>query len=158
MVFQKIDVVKLRQQLENVGAKAPSSSVVSIYAFYDAIFIFNPYSMTFYGFQLRTTWTLVSIEGAGSLYKGISAALLRSLTYGSLRLGLYEPFKEYFSINTASQPLGYKILSGVMAGSVATLCTNPIELIKVIVGNNTKCVSSIEVNIKKAGPNAISRL
>lgn len=102
-----IDVVKLRQQLEHVGSKAQNTNMI------------------------RTGLVMVRAEGTSSLYSGLSAGLLRAMTYGGLRLGLYEPCKNLVSIERAKQSLLLKIVAGALAGSAATACTSPIELIKV---------------------------
>ena len=81
--------------------------------------------------QMRTTSALVREEGLLSLYRGLTPALLRGLTYGSLRLGLYEPCKNLIEADRGQQSLALKIGAGALAGSVATALTSPMELIKV---------------------------
>lgn len=52
---------------------------------------------------------IISTEGSMALYKGMSAAALREMSYSSLRFGLYEPFKSEPSLppscSSSSSPL-----------------------------------------------------
>lgn len=70
-------------------------------------------------------------EGPRSLYLGLTPALTRSVLYGGLRLGLYEPSKYACDWAFGSTNVFVKIASGAFAGSVATSLTNPIEVLKV---------------------------
>lgn len=45
--------------------------------------------------QGQTFVGVVKKEGARSLYLGLTPALSRSVVYGGLRLGLYEPSKKF---------------------------------------------------------------
>lgn len=73
-------------------------------------------------------------EGPRSLYLGLTPALTRSVLYGGLRLGLYEPSKYACDWAFGSTNVLVKIASGAFAGSVATALTNPIEVLKVMQG------------------------
>lgn len=103
MVTTPIDCVKTRLQL---AARASSSaSVVRL---------------------------LLRDEGVGALYRGLQPALLRQATYGSVRIGLYEPVKVLVSPRDGSAPtLGHKMLAGALCGgAAATLCC-PADVVKV---------------------------
>jgi solute carrier family 25 uncoupling protein 8/9 len=56
---------------------------------------------------------------------------MRSLIYGGLRLGLYEPCKHVCSYAFGSTNFAFKFASGVVAGALATALTNPMEVVKV---------------------------
>lgn len=71
-------------------------------------------------------------EGPKALYLGLTPALTRSVLYGGLRLGLYEPSKYVCDWAFGSTNLLVKIASGAFAGAFATALTNPVEVIKVI--------------------------
>lgn len=78
---------------------------------------------------------VVANEGARGLYKGLSAALLRQATYGSIRFGVYEPIKSALLSERERQagvvPLYKKVASGMASGAVSSgLCT-PTDLVKV---------------------------
>jgi solute carrier family 25 uncoupling protein 8/9 len=40
--------------------------------------------------------TMIAEEGFTSLYKGLSAGLQRQMVFASLRIGLYEPVKQFY--------------------------------------------------------------
>lgn len=65
------------------------------------------------------------------MYLGFTPALTRSIVYGGLRLGLYEPSKHACDIAFGSSNFLVKIASGVFSGAIATALTNPIEVLKV---------------------------
>lgn len=70
-------------------------------------------------------------EGPRSLYLGLTPALIRSVLYGGLRLGLYEPSKYACDWAFGSNNIFVKIASGGFAGALATALTNPAEVLKV---------------------------
>jgi len=74
---------------------------------------------------------VVKNEGPKSLYLGLTPALTRSVVYGGLRLGLYEPSKHACDRAFGSSNLLVKIASGMFAGAFATALTNPMEVLKV---------------------------
>ena len=47
---------------------------------------------------------VVNKEGVRGLYKGISAGFARESTYSTLRLGLYEPFKNMVGAKEENAP------------------------------------------------------
>lgn len=119
-----IDVVKTRMQLQGeLGAAAKYKS------------------------SLQAFPTIVREEGLLALYKGVQPALLRQATYGSLRIGLYEPIKAYVSASldggrtgaSAGTPsLFTKLLSGVLCGGLASAVCNPTDVVKVrMMADNT---------------------
>lgn len=72
-------------------------------------------------------------EGFSGLFKGLSPALLRAGTYGSARIGLYEPIKQALAgdIPADRLPLSLKALAGVGSGGLAALMFSPVDLVKV---------------------------
>ncbi|GAB2220267.1 hypothetical protein Droror1_Dr00007911 [Drosera rotundifolia] len=101
------DVIKVRLQMQLVGQKGPLTGMGNL----------------FFG-MLRD-------EGPKSFYLGLGPALTRSLLYGGMRLGLYEPSKYVFELAFGSTNILVKLASGAFAGSVATALTNPVEVLKV---------------------------
>lgn len=71
-------------------------------------------------------------EGPRSMYLGLAPALTRSVVYGGLRLGLYEPSKYVCEQVFGSTNIFVKIASGAFAGGFATALTNPVEVVKVM--------------------------
>ncbi|KAL4460985.1 hypothetical protein ABPG74_016457 [Tetrahymena malaccensis] len=79
---------------------------------------------------------IVQEEGFFSLYKGLQASLLREATYSTLRLGLYEPFKEMLgATDPKNTPVWKKFMAGLLSGSAGALVSNPLDLIKVRLQN-----------------------
>lgn len=75
---------------------------------------------------------LLKNEGVRSMYLGLAPALTRSVLYGGLRLGLYEPSKCVCDLAFGSTNILVKIASGAFAGGIATALTNPVEVLKVM--------------------------
>lgn len=103
MFVHPADLLKVRQQLagEAGGAKTPLTQVAK---------------------------DIVAREGVKGLYGGLSAAVARQLSYGNMRLGLYETFKE-MTYGHDVEPHGVaKLALGLSAGGVAAFLSNPIEV------------------------------
>jgi solute carrier family 25 protein 14/30 len=76
--------------------------------------------------------TMIQREGISSLWKGLSASLLREGSYSTIRMGLYEPLKQALaSPHETKEPLYKKIIAGGLAGMVGSGIANPTDLIKV---------------------------
>lgn len=73
---------------------------------------------------------MIKLEGPGALYLGFAPALTRSVLYGGLRLGLYEPCKHVCDLMLDSTNILVKIASGAVSGAIATALTNPVEVLK----------------------------
>ena len=62
----------------------------------------------------------------------VVASVMREGIYSTIRLGLYEPFKEIFgSKDPARTPLYKKILSGGISGAIGSSIANPTDLVKI---------------------------
>jgi hypothetical protein len=68
---------------------------------------------------------IVSKEGVRALWKGLSPALVRQSTYGSLRYGLYTPIKKVLVPDGKKETMFTKITAGAVAGAVASAIANP---------------------------------
>lgn len=77
--------------------------------------------------------TILRREGTRGLFKGLSPALMRACTYGSARIGLYEPIKQALAGDTPADrlPLSHKALAGVGSGGLAAFIFSPVDLVKV---------------------------
>lgn len=84
------------------------------------------------GTQGKLSMQVVKSEGLRSLYLGLTPALMRSVLYGGLRLGLYQPSKYVCELAFESPNVLMKIASGAFSGAVATALTNPVEVLKVL--------------------------
>jgi len=104
---QPIDMIKVRIQLAGEGSKAHVNR--------------NPFSV---GRQL------IAQEGFFSLYHGLSAALLRQLTYGTTRLGVFRTLTEYFTPpgkTAADIGIMERVTASLVAGGVGALVGTPAD-------------------------------
>lgn len=63
---------------------------------------------------------------------GLTPGLVRSVFYGGLRLGLYEPSLRLSEMALGSPNILTKVLVGAFSGALATAVTNPVEVLKVV--------------------------
>ncbi|KAG6538031.1 hypothetical protein ZIOFF_003134 [Zingiber officinale] len=105
-VTHPFDVVKVRLQMQLAGQRGPLVGMGTIFS------------------------QMVKNEGPRSLYLGLGPAVTRSLIYGGLRLGLYEPSKYVLDHLIGSTNIIVKIASGAFSGAIATGLTNPMEVLK----------------------------
>jgi solute carrier family 25 oxoglutarate transporter 11 len=99
-----IDVVKTRMQLSGEGGEKRVHKTA-----------------------FHAIYNIVTKEGFGNLYKGLSAAILRQLTYSTVRFGLFQTleqktpvqYKDYWSV---------KFACGTVAGAIGALAGTPADL------------------------------
>ncbi|KAI3749309.1 hypothetical protein L2E82_19916 [Cichorium intybus] len=134
-ITHPLDVLKVRLQMQLVGQRGPLIGM----------------GQTFVG--------VVKKEGARSLYLGLTPALTRSVLYGGLRLGLYEPSKNFCELAFESTNIFMKIASGAVSGAFATLLTNPVEVLKVRLQMNRNvsrgAISELQKIVTKEGVTAL---
>ncbi|XP_057483549.1 uncharacterized protein LOC130770207 isoform X2 [Actinidia eriantha] len=106
-VTHPLDVLKVRLQMQLIGQRGPLAGMGRLFV------------------------QLVKSEGPRSLYLGLTPAFMRSVLYGGLRLGLYEPSKYVCKMAFESSNVLVKIASGAFSGAIATALTNPAEVLKV---------------------------
>ncbi|XP_047983255.1 mitochondrial substrate carrier family protein ucpB-like [Salvia hispanica] len=106
-VTHPLDLLKVRLQMQMVGQRGPLISMRQV------------------GINL------VKNEGLRALYMGLTPGLVRSVFYGGLRLGLYEPSLRLSEMALGSPNILTKIVIGAFSGALATAVTNPVEVLKV---------------------------
>ncbi|XP_072996494.1 uncharacterized protein [Typha latifolia] len=106
-ITHPLDVVKVRLQMQLAGQRGRLVGMAEIFA------------------------DMIKVEGPRALYLGLAPALTRSVLYGGLRLGLYEPCKYICDYMFGSTNFIMKIASGATSGALATALTNPLEVLKV---------------------------
>lgn len=106
-VTHPLDVLKVRLQMQLVGQKGPLIGMGKLFV------------------------QVLKNEGPRSMYLGLTPSLTRSVVYGGLRLGLYEPTKYVCDWAFGSTNIFVKLASGAFAGGFATALTNPVEVLKV---------------------------
>ncbi|CAD8198655.1 unnamed protein product [Paramecium octaurelia] len=82
---------------------------------------------------LHTTRQIYSEEGVSSLFKGLSAGIQRQLVFASIRIGLYEPMRDFFCGKDfkGDPPLSKKIYAGLATGGIGISIASPFDVIKV---------------------------
>ena len=96
-------------------------------------------------------------KGYRGLYAGLSAGLLRQLTYGTGRIGVYNVLLD--AIGGPSVPFTSKVAVGITAGSFGGLVGNPAEVVLVRMaagGRGYKHVcDALSRIVKEEGPSAL---
>ncbi|XP_033328620.1 dicarboxylate carrier UCP2 [Megalopta genalis] len=85
----------------------------------------------------KTVWNIVRMEGARSLYGGLSAGLQRQMCFASIRLGLYDGVKSRYAgiidgnNRSGSKNVSVRIAAGITTGAMAVLFAQPTDVVKV---------------------------
>jgi solute carrier family 25 uncoupling protein 8/9 len=79
-------------------------------------------------------------EGVGSLYRGLSAALLRQITFASLRIGLFDLAIQKVETRKGVDGVGIldRITWGILSGAAAICVANPFDVVKVRFQNDIR--------------------
>jgi len=76
--------------------------------------------------------TMVREEGFTSLWKGVNAGIQRQLVFASIRIGLYEPVRNYYMNYRAGDPtLFEKIAAGITTSTIGITVASPTDVVKV---------------------------
>lgn len=105
-VVQPIDLVKTRMQLSGAGGSAATHNNM-----------------------FQAFLNVAKNESIASLYKGLSAALLRQATYTTTRLGVFNGLIDRFK-NPDGSPMAFwkRALIGMTAGGIGAVVGNPAEV------------------------------
>ncbi|GAA5895126.1 uncharacterized protein JCM6883_002327 [Sporobolomyces salmoneus] len=116
LVTNPFDLIKVRQQLESKSiSKTGQTSTKSTFWF-------------------KTLTNMVKTEGIGSIYKGLSASMLREGSYSAIRMGGYDLAKKtWCSVFPFVNPEGFgaKLGAGMTSGMIGAAVANPADLLKV---------------------------
>lgn len=84
---------------------------------------------------LQLTGKVIRTQGVLALYNGISASLMRQLTYSTTRFGIYEMSKQHFG-----QDIGFvgTILLAGSSGAAGGFIGTPADLVNVRMQNDVK--------------------
>lgn len=76
---------------------------------------------------------MIAEEGVLSLYKGLSAGLQRQVVFASLRIGLYEPIKQFYAGKDHVGPISFfiKISAALTTGAIGITVANPTDVVKI---------------------------
>ncbi|KAJ7340510.1 hypothetical protein OS493_003262 [Desmophyllum pertusum] len=81
---------------------------------------------------------LVRTQGVLALYNGLSASLMRQLTYSTTRYGLYEVVSAELRKGDAPLPFYQKFAIGAVAGFLGGIVGNPADMVNVRMQNDVK--------------------
>eukprot|EP00591_Stephanopyxis_turris_P005253 CAMPEP_0195521520 /NCGR_PEP_ID=MMETSP0794_2-20130614/18847_1 /TAXON_ID=515487 /ORGANISM="Stephanopyxis turris, Strain CCMP 815" /LENGTH=272 /DNA_ID=CAMNT_0040651095 /DNA_START=200 /DNA_END=1015 /DNA_ORIENTATION=+ len=72
-------------------------------------------------------------EGPSTLWSGLSPALIRQVSYSSLCMVLYEPFRNAIAGSNPEKDITFlqKLAAGGIAGAISISIANPVDVIKV---------------------------
>ena len=83
----------------------------------------------------------IILSGYRSLYAGLSASLLRQMSYSLVRLGTYEKIKTNL-LGDGKLSLGHILLAACLAGGLGGIAGNPAGL---LLSNNSSIMFLTEV-------------
>lgn len=80
---------------------------------------------------LGTILTMVRTEGPRSLYNGLVAGLQRQMSFASVRIGLYDSVKQFYTKGSEHAGIGSRLLAGSTTGALAVAVAQPTDVVKV---------------------------
>nr|XP_033795630.1 mitochondrial brown fat uncoupling protein 1 [Geotrypetes seraphini] len=78
-----------------------------------------------------TITTIIQTEGPRSLYNGLVAGLQRQMSFASIRIGLYDTVKLFYTRGKEDAGIGSRILAGCTTGALAVTIAQPTDVVKV---------------------------
>jgi hypothetical protein len=122
LVSQPIDLIKTRMQLQ--GQRHSGQRV-------------TPFK---YAHSVAAFLSVLRGEGVRRLYAGLPPALLRALSYGSLRIGLYEPLKAALAEGRGeAHSLPLRLAAGALSGASAAALCAPADVLKIRLQSRAAC-------------------
>ncbi|XP_028322386.1 kidney mitochondrial carrier protein 1-like isoform X2 [Gouania willdenowi] len=70
-------------------------------------------------------------EGVRALYSGISPALLRQASYGTIKIGTYNSLKRLFVTHPEEETMLINVFCGVVSGVLSSSLANPTDVLKI---------------------------
>ncbi|GFY55444.1 mitochondrial dicarboxylate carrier [Trichonephila inaurata madagascariensis] len=99
---------------------------------------------------IKLTGNIIRQQGVFALYNGLSASILRQLTYSTTRFGIYEVVKQNISAPDENLPFYKKILLAAGAGACGGLVGTPADMVNVRMQNDIKLPFEQRRNYKHA--------
>ncbi|XP_073321517.1 mitochondrial brown fat uncoupling protein 1 [Pagrus major] len=78
-----------------------------------------------------TISTMIKTEGPRSLYNGLVAGLQRQMCFASIRIGLYDNVKNFYTGGKDNPNVLIRILAGCTTGAMAVSFAQPTDVVKV---------------------------
>ncbi|XP_014253918.1 mitochondrial dicarboxylate carrier isoform X2 [Cimex lectularius] len=98
---------------------------------------------------IKLTTNIIKQDGILSLYNGISASLLRQLTYSTARFGIYEVLNQSHN-GDGPVPFYKKVVIAGLAGAAGGVVGSPADLVNVRMQNDIKLAPEQRRNYKNA--------
>lgn len=105
LIVHPIDIIKNRMQMSGEGG-----------------------SLRVHKSNFNALSNIVKSEGLTSIYKGLSASLLRQATYTLTRLGIYNSLIDHYKKQDGNLSLSKCVVVAAFAGSIAGFVGNPAEV------------------------------
>uniref|UniRef100_A0A8R1XR06 Mitochondrial dicarboxylate carrier n=1 Tax=Onchocerca volvulus TaxID=6282 RepID=A0A8R1XR06_ONCVO len=99
---------------------------------------------------LEMTMKIIRSDGIRGLYNGISASLLRQMTYSLTRFGMYEELKKQFPGDSSTIPFYQKAAMAGISGACGGFVGTPGDMINVRMQNDMKLSPAERRNYKHA--------
>ncbi|KPP61083.1 mitochondrial uncoupling protein 2-like [Scleropages formosus] len=113
LVTFPLDTAKVRLQIQGESKSTEKSSGVR----YRGVF--------------GTIATMVRVEGPRSLYSGLVAGLQRQMSFASVRIGLYDSMKQFYTYGSENAGVASRLMAGCTTGAMAVAFAQPTDVVKV---------------------------
>ncbi|KAK4050038.1 hypothetical protein OIO90_005228 [Microbotryomycetes sp. JL221] len=147
-VTNPFDLVKVRQQLESSTTSINKPILTTTHPISATTTTASTQTMIHQTGLSRASTTpwyklltrMIKNEGPLSVYKGLSASLVREATYSGIRMGTYDGCKALVTfvgsgsthVSTgSSESFGTKLFGGMLSGMLGSALANPADLLKV---------------------------
>ncbi|KAF0467809.1 protein serine/threonine kinase [Gigaspora margarita] len=99
---------------------------------------------------LRTAIDIIKYEKFPGIYNGLSASILRQVTYSTMRFGVYDKLKMLLSNNGENLSFVKKVICAAVSGSIGGAFGTPADLVMVRMQNDAKLPLELRRNYKNA--------
>ncbi|XP_064629816.1 dicarboxylate carrier SLC25A8-like [Lineus longissimus] len=124
-----LDLAKVRLQIQGEAAPASKDAIGNTKAALK--------SQLRYRGMFHTLSTIAKEEGPRALYNGLIPGLQRQMCFASVRIGLYDTVKRFYTNllgvegRHAQKNVPMRILAGITTGAAAVMCAQPTDVVKV---------------------------
>lgn len=97
-----------------------------------------------------STVTIIRHQGVLAMYNGLSASILRQLTYSTTRFGMYEVIRQYLVKPGENMKFYQKVFVAGVAGASGGFVGTPADMVNVRMQNDVKLPKESRRNYKNA--------